>query len=226
MDTAVSSKTGRQRGATKESIPCGSSTEEQRSRRPVFDETLRAEVFLALCFVALRSQIHGGYARSSLRAQNQKSSQRRCPEFFIGLLTADQLEILKHFKDRLGEVGRVTPCAPQSNVTNPAAPSSCDAGTTSSFPDRTPDSGFDLESLIIYRCVVGSRAYGLDTDDSDTDRRGIYRVWCNRNSFTFAARDFWLRQDASDAHTPGGSLRSEQRSLRQKDLPPGGLRRL
>src|SRR5580693_7348190 len=27
---------------------------------------------------------------------------------------------------------------------------------------------FDLESLVIYRCVVGSRAYGLDTDESDT----------------------------------------------------------
>ncbi len=25
-----------------------------------------------------------------------------------------------------------------------------------------------------YRCVVGSRAYGLDHDESDTDRRGIY----------------------------------------------------
>jgi len=33
---------------------------------------------------------------------------------------------------------------------------------------------FDLESLVIYRCVVGSRAYGLDNDASDTDRRGIY----------------------------------------------------
>ncbi|MBI1177553.1 nucleotidyltransferase domain-containing protein [bacterium] len=33
---------------------------------------------------------------------------------------------------------------------------------------------FDLESCIIYRCVIGSRAYGLDTDESDTDRRGVY----------------------------------------------------
>jgi predicted nucleotidyltransferase len=33
---------------------------------------------------------------------------------------------------------------------------------------------FDLEKFIIYRCVVGSRAYGLDNDESDTDRRGIY----------------------------------------------------
>lgn len=32
----------------------------------------------------------------------------------------------------------------------------------------------DLFSRVIYRCVVGSRAYGLDTDESDTDYRGIY----------------------------------------------------
>lgn len=32
----------------------------------------------------------------------------------------------------------------------------------------------DLEQYIIYRCVVGSRAYGLDDAASDTDRRGIY----------------------------------------------------
>ena len=40
--------------------------------------------------------------------------------------------------------------------------------------DGQPTSDFDLEHFIIYRCVVGSRAYGLDHDDSDTDRRGIY----------------------------------------------------
>lgn len=32
----------------------------------------------------------------------------------------------------------------------------------------------DLYQHVIYRCVMGSRAYGLDDDDSDTDRRGIY----------------------------------------------------
>ncbi len=32
----------------------------------------------------------------------------------------------------------------------------------------------ELKRYIIYRCVVGSRAYGLDRDGSDTDRRGIY----------------------------------------------------
>jgi uncharacterized protein len=32
----------------------------------------------------------------------------------------------------------------------------------------------DLTQFIIYRCVVGSRAFGLDEKDSDFDRRGIY----------------------------------------------------
>lgn len=33
---------------------------------------------------------------------------------------------------------------------------------------------FELHDRIIYRCVIGSRAYGLEDDNSDTDRRGIY----------------------------------------------------
>jgi predicted nucleotidyltransferase len=32
----------------------------------------------------------------------------------------------------------------------------------------------DLFGRLIYRCVTGSRAYGLEDDDSDTDYRGIY----------------------------------------------------
>jgi hypothetical protein len=32
----------------------------------------------------------------------------------------------------------------------------------------------DLYQFVIYRCVVGSRAYGLEEDSSDVDRRGIY----------------------------------------------------
>ena len=31
-----------------------------------------------------------------------------------------------------------------------------------------------LDTFVVLRCVVGSRAYGLDGPDSDTDRRGIY----------------------------------------------------
>jgi predicted nucleotidyltransferase len=32
----------------------------------------------------------------------------------------------------------------------------------------------DLRQYVIYRCITGSRAYGLEGDDSDTDRRGVY----------------------------------------------------
>src|SRR5881227_412007 len=60
----------------------------------------------------------------------------RFPDGFEASLTRDQLEVLKHFKDRLGEAGFVSP--------------------------GTPPSDFDLENLVIYRCIVGSRAYGLD----------------------------------------------------------------
>ena len=31
-----------------------------------------------------------------------------------------------------------------------------------------------LFDRVILRCVIGSRAYGLARDDSDTDRRGVY----------------------------------------------------
>lgn len=71
----------------------------------------------------------------------------RFPDGFEKALEHSQLEVLKHFKDRLGE-GRQ--------------------------PSGKSDPGFELEQFIIYRCVVGSRAYGLDTGESDTDRRGIY----------------------------------------------------
>lgn len=72
----------------------------------------------------------------------------RFPDGFEASFESAQLEVLKHFKDRLGD-------AVQSNgAQSPPA--------------------FDLEQFIIYRCVVGSRAYGLDNDESDTDRRGIY----------------------------------------------------
>jgi predicted nucleotidyltransferase len=32
----------------------------------------------------------------------------------------------------------------------------------------------DWNQFVIFRCVVGSRAFGLDTGDSDVDRRGFY----------------------------------------------------
>lgn len=37
-----------------------------------------------------------------------------------------------------------------------------------------PDAGVDWNQFVIYRCITGSRAYGLDELGSDTDYRGIY----------------------------------------------------
>ncbi|MGL5063711.1 MAG: nucleotidyltransferase domain-containing protein [Microcoleus sp.] len=34
---------------------------------------------------------------------------------------------------------------------------------------------YNLYDFVIYRCIVGSRAFGLDDERSDTDRRGIYQ---------------------------------------------------
>jgi hypothetical protein len=56
LDIAVSPRTARRRGVTKENTPRESLTEEQRSRRAVFGETLRAEALLARFFVAPRFQ--------------------------------------------------------------------------------------------------------------------------------------------------------------------------
>jgi uncharacterized protein len=66
----------------------------------------------------------------------------RFPDGFEASLVKEQLDVLKRFKERLGNDDNAN--------------------------------GFDLERHVIYRCIVGSRAYGLDTDNSDTDLRGIY----------------------------------------------------
>jgi predicted nucleotidyltransferase len=75
----------------------------------------------------------------------------RFPDGFESSFELAQLEVLKHFKDRLR--------APNSDSTR--------AGVET-------ETAFNLETAIIYRCVVGSRAYGLEHAESDTDRRGIY----------------------------------------------------
>lgn len=69
----------------------------------------------------------------------------RFPDGFESALRADEMEVLKHFKDRL-------------------------EGASPSLQD------FSLEDHVIYRCIVGSRAYGLETEASDTDLRGIYQA--------------------------------------------------
>jgi hypothetical protein len=80
-------------------------------------------------------------------AGEEKHYLVRFPDGFESSLTRDQFDILKHFKDRL------------------TGPESASSGGNFDF---------HLEDFVIYRCLVGSRAYGLDTDASDTDLRGVY----------------------------------------------------
>jgi predicted nucleotidyltransferase len=84
-------------------------------------------------------------------AGQEKHYLVRFPDGFETSLTAEQLEVLKDFKDRL-EGG-------------PA---------TGSGQGAAAQADFDLDRYVIYRCVIGSRAYGLDTESSDTDLRGVY----------------------------------------------------
>lgn len=71
----------------------------------------------------------------------------RFPDGFETSLPREGFEILRHFRERLG-------------------------GATA--PDEEAADSLNLEPHVILRCVIGSRAYGLDTDASDTDRRGVY----------------------------------------------------
>jgi hypothetical protein len=68
----------------------------------------------------------------------------RFPDGFEESLKPGELTLLARFKE--GEIGHSEITAGRSN----------------------------LFERVIYRCVIGSRAYGLEDDQSDTDRRGFY----------------------------------------------------
>jgi len=104
----------------------------------------------------------------------------RFPDGFEASLSFEQLEVLKLFKDRLGRDS----VSPSSTIE-----------TAPSGPSR-----FDLEPLIIYRCIVGSRAYGLDTDESDTDIRGIYLAPANLQWSLFGAPEQFEDNDTQSCY--------------------------
>jgi predicted nucleotidyltransferase len=68
----------------------------------------------------------------------------RFPDGYEEALRRDDLVMLAHYKE--GEIGDVQISAARAN----------------------------LYDRVILRCVIGSRAYGLDDDHSDTDYRGIF----------------------------------------------------
>lgn len=81
----------------------------------------------------------------------------RFPDGCEAVLPREQLEVLRHFKNR-------------------------------------PDAGkgsepFSVEDHVIYRGVVGSRAYGLESEESDFDRRGVYVAPAEMHWSLFGAPD-------------------------------------
>jgi hypothetical protein len=72
-------------------------------------------------------------------------------------LRREELQVLKHFQRPQASTGG-TPVGRMGGTPMPH--------------DRMAEC--DLHQYVIYRCIVGSRAYGLDHADSDTDRRGVY----------------------------------------------------
>lgn len=73
----------------------------------------------------------------------------RFPDGFEAAFRRQELAILSHYK--AGEIG-----------------------ASALGEGEHPLAEYNLYDRVIYRCVVGSRAYGLDDAESDTDRRGIY----------------------------------------------------
>lgn len=56
-------------------------------------------------------------------------------------------------------------------------------------PDESALEDHELRDSVIYRCTVGSRAYGLETSTSDTDTRGIYLAPAARQWSLFGVPD-------------------------------------
>ncbi len=71
------------------------------------------------------------------------------------------------------------------------------------FKDRLPAGAaeeFSLERCVIYRCVVGSRAYGLETEDSDTDLRGVYLAPLDLHLSLFGAPEQFEDNEAQSCY--------------------------
>ena len=58
----------------------------------------------------------------------------------------------------------------------------------------------NLFDYVIYRCVVGSRAYGLDHEESDIDRRGIYLPPADLQWSLYGVPDQLEREETQEAY--------------------------
>jgi hypothetical protein len=96
----------------------------------------------------------------------QHAYKVRCNDGAEAMLRRNEFSILKEFKG--------IPVNDERRDTSSLS-SGERAGVRASVEQTSPHSDFDFwQPFIIYRCVVGSQAFGLSGDDSDVDRRGIY----------------------------------------------------
>ena len=63
-----------------------------------------------------------------------------------------------------------------------------------------PEEAADLRERIIYRCIIGSQAYGLAGEASDVDRRGIFLPTAERHWSLFGPPEMIENHDAQEAY--------------------------
>lgn len=89
------------------------------------------------------------------------------PRGAVGVVVAAPADNTHSYRVRFADGDEVALLRPQIAVRKHFQRQGLEQGAT-----VLADSG--LRRFVIYRCVVGSRAFGLDEPGSDTDRRGIY----------------------------------------------------
>jgi predicted nucleotidyltransferase len=75
-----------------------------------------------------------------------------------------------------------------------------DIGRDAVEPVSGPLAEYDLYPHVIYRCVVGSRAYGLDDEQSDTDLRGVYLPPAERHWSIFGVPEQLENADTEETY--------------------------
>jgi hypothetical protein len=90
----------------------------------------------------------------------------RFADGFEASLGRADLSVLAHYKSPVGPPAAPAAAGPPGGAIGPQAVSPATAG------GRLAE--HDLYAHVVLRVVVGSRAYGLHGDASDTDRRGVY----------------------------------------------------
>lgn len=94
------------------------------------------------------------------------TAEGRVPRGAVGIVTRAPVDLDHAYRVRFADGTEISVRASELTVRKEFQREEIGAGD--------PGSWEPLRDHIIYRCVVGSRAYGLDVEASDIDRRGIY----------------------------------------------------